>query len=98
VVGLSDLTDRAAALQAIAEHDELGRETFLSRYGYGPARTYFVVHNRKRYDSKAIAGMPPFPADCGSGERHDTYGFALSAQPGKSQRRPATNSSSRLME
>jgi hypothetical protein len=34
----------------------------------------------------------------GSGGRHDTYGFALTAQPGKSQRRPATNSSSRLME
>jgi hypothetical protein len=29
--------------------------------------------------------------------RHDSYGFALSAQPGESQRRPATNSSSRLI-
>jgi hypothetical protein len=32
----------------------------------------------------------------GSYGRHDNYGFALSAQPGESQRRPATNSSSRL--
>jgi len=30
--------------------------------------------------------------------QHDTYGSALSAQPGESQRRPATNSSSRLIE
>lgn len=34
---------------------------------------------------------------CGSGGRHDNYGLALTAQPGKSQRRPATNTSSRLI-
>ena len=33
----------------------------------------------------------------GSGGRHDNYGSALPAQPGKSQRRPATNTSSRLI-
>ena len=33
----------------------------------------------------------------GSGGRHDTYGSALTAQPGKSQRRPATNTSSQLI-
>ena len=33
----------------------------------------------------------------GSRGRHDNYGFALSARPGESQRRPANNSSSRLM-
>ncbi|MGY3619356.1 hypothetical protein ACVJGD_005552 [Bradyrhizobium sp. USDA 10063] len=33
----------------------------------------------------------------GSCGRHDNYGFALPAQPGESQRRPATNSSSRLI-
>lgn len=31
----------------------------------------------------------------GSGGRHDKYGFALTTQPGESQRRPATNTSSR---
>ena len=34
----------------------------------------------------------------GSGGRHDTYGSALSAQPGELQRRPATNASSKLIE
>ena len=34
----------------------------------------------------------------GSGGRHDTYGSALTAQPGESQRRPATNTSSQLIE
>jgi hypothetical protein len=58
-MGLSDLTDRSAVLQAIAEYDQLGRESFLARYGFGPARSYFLLHNGKRYDSKAIAGDLP---------------------------------------
>ena len=33
-----------------------------------------------------------------SSGRHDTYGSALAAQPGKSQGRPATNTSSQLIE
>jgi hypothetical protein len=33
----------------------------------------------------------------GSGGRHDTYGSARAAQPGESQRRPATNASSKLI-
>jgi len=37
------------------------------------------------------------PTD-GSSGRHDNYGSALSAQPGRSQGRPATNASSRLIE
>ena len=39
----------------------------------------------------------PLVADDGSGGRHDTYGSALTAQPGESQRRPATNASSQLI-
>ena len=35
--------------------------------------------------------------DDGSGGRHDTYGFALAAQPGESQWQPANNTSSQLM-
>src|SRR5512132_2124581 len=41
--------------------------------------------------------MPPASHSDGSGGRHDNYGFALAAQPGGSQRRPATNTSSRLI-
>ena len=62
---LSDLTNRSAVLHAIAEFDQLGRESFLAKYGFGPARSYFLVHNGKRYDSKAIAGVAvgkQFPA------------------------------------
>lgn len=43
--------------QAIAEFDRLGRDIFLSTYGFGQARGYFLVHNGQLYDSKAIAGV-----------------------------------------
>jgi hypothetical protein len=78
VPGLSDLTERSAVLQAMVEFDELGRDVFLARYGYGPARSYFVVHNGKQYDSKALAGVavgkqfptsgPLAPSDFSGGE------------------------------
>ena len=54
---LSALNERSAVLRAIGEYDELGREAFLARYGYGPSRSYFLEHNGKEYDSKAIAGV-----------------------------------------
>jgi hypothetical protein len=49
----------------MTEYDELGRDAFLARYGYGPARSFFVVHDGKRYDSKALVGIAvgkQFPA------------------------------------
>jgi 5-methylcytosine-specific restriction enzyme A len=55
-MSLSDLTPEAVR-QAIAEFDRVGRESFLSTYGFGKARGYFLVHNGQLYDSKAIAGV-----------------------------------------
>jgi 5-methylcytosine-specific restriction enzyme A len=54
-MALSDLTVDAV-LRAMAEFRELGREAFLERYGFGGARSYFVIEDGARYDSKAIAG------------------------------------------
>lgn len=53
---LSELTSRAAVLQAIREFDEVGRAGFLARYGFQQARSYIVVHEGREYDSKAIVG------------------------------------------
>ena len=53
---LSDLTDRAAVEKALDEFDTLHREAFLAKYGFGPARLYFVERDGKQYDSKAVAG------------------------------------------
>ncbi|WP_239591021.1 HNH endonuclease [Vitreimonas flagellata] len=51
-----DDINAAAILAAIKEFDDLGREQFLAKYRFGPARSYFLVHNGRRYDSKAIVG------------------------------------------
>jgi HNH endonuclease len=55
-MALSDLTDPSAVLQAIAEFDALGRDAFLQRYGFGPARRFYLSHQGRLYDSKAIVG------------------------------------------
>ncbi|WP_208802361.1 hypothetical protein [Microbispora triticiradicis] len=55
-MGLSDLR-REMVLAAITECDAMGRDAFLDMYGYGQAREYFLVHEDRRYDSKAIAGV-----------------------------------------
>jgi 5-methylcytosine-specific restriction protein A len=71
-MGLGDLTDRGAVLSAIEEFDRLGPDDFLQRHGFGPARSYFVLWNGQRYDSKAIAGVahniqrPDLPALTGA--------------------------------
>jgi 5-methylcytosine-specific restriction protein A len=54
---LGDLNSPKAVLQAIEEYDRLGEEAFLERYGFGPARSYFLIHKGRRYPSKAIAGV-----------------------------------------
>ncbi|MER7710343.1 HNH endonuclease [Streptomyces werraensis] len=55
-MGLGDVT-RAGVLAAVAECQQLGREAFRRRYGFGRAKTYELVWNGNRYDSKAIAGV-----------------------------------------
>ena len=53
---LSVLTTPAVP-HAIDEFEKLGRDSFLRQYGFGRARGYFIVHNGRQYDSKAIAGV-----------------------------------------
>jgi MoxR-like ATPase len=51
------LTSKEAVLQAIREFDELGREPFLEKYGYGHAKQWHLIHDGQPYDSKAIYGV-----------------------------------------
>ncbi|MBK1785670.1 hypothetical protein [Prauserella cavernicola] len=46
---------REAVLAAIDEHDR--DPAGFNRYGFGPARTYTLVHDGREYDSKAIVGV-----------------------------------------
>ncbi|MFB8209511.1 HNH endonuclease [Streptomyces sp. NPDC056010] len=48
---------RESVLKVLAEHEELGREAFLAKYGFGEARSYVLVHDGQEYDSKAVAGV-----------------------------------------
>ena len=48
---------REAIERAIAEYDDLGRDAFLAKYGFGRATTYALVVDGVEYDPKAIAGV-----------------------------------------
>ncbi len=52
---LGDIT-RDGVQSALNEYDQLGREAFLDKYGFGKARGYFVTRDGRRYDAKAICG------------------------------------------
>lgn len=54
-MSLSALSSPDAVLRAIAEFDQLGQRAFLPKYGFHPARSYLLVHDGRRYDSKAVA-------------------------------------------
>ena len=54
-MALSELTV-PTVLKAIEEFDQLGRDSFLKKYGYGRARGYVLRKDGRSYDSKAIAG------------------------------------------
>lgn len=56
-MSLKDLTEPKAVRAAIEEFDVVGREAFLSRYGFKPATRYWVAVGEKEYDAKAIAGV-----------------------------------------
>jgi len=60
--------NREGVLKAIAEYDNLGRAAFLRHYGFNGARDYFLVHDGRSYDSKAIAAVAHKWAPDGDGE------------------------------
>jgi hypothetical protein len=53
---LEKLTSRAAVEAALDEFDSVGREDFLTTYGFGPSTRFFVRRAGKLYDSKAVIG------------------------------------------
>ena len=65
IMALADIT-KTAVLEAIDEFDHAGREAFLTKYGFGPARSYFLLYDGVAYDSKAICGAAHGLVDAGS--------------------------------
>ena len=72
-MALGDVT-RESVLKAVDEFDDVGREAFLGRYGFGAARGYFLVVDGRRYDSKAIVGAAHVAATGVSIGPHDFNG------------------------
>ena len=55
-MGFADVS-ASDVLETIREFDRLGREAFLARYGFGEATRFYLIHEGRRYDSKAIVGV-----------------------------------------
>lgn len=90
---IRELTKPSAVQSALDEFDLLGREKFLSKYGYSEAVSYFVVRGSNRYDSKAIFGAayryeygrPLLPKEFSGGQQSvvnnlASLGFAVEKQ------------------
>jgi hypothetical protein len=56
-MSFSEISSRPAILAAVAEYDLLGRESFLEKYGFGRSHAYYLIHDGREYDSKAIVGV-----------------------------------------
>lgn len=53
-MGPKDVTGPEAIRRAMREHDALGRDAFLAKYGFGKATKFVVVDGGREYDSKAL--------------------------------------------
>ncbi len=93
IVTLADVA-RAGVLAAVAEFDRLGRDRFLRSTGFGRSRAYYLEHDGRLYDSKAIvgyahgvsAGTPLGPGGFSGGDktvahRLDALGFTVRYLP-----------------
>ncbi|MFI5942470.1 hypothetical protein ACIBCB_19755 [Streptomyces uncialis] len=48
---------REHVLRTLTEYDDLGGEEFRATYGFGPARSYLIVHEGRHYDCRAVIGV-----------------------------------------
>ena len=67
---------KASVLSRIKEYDEIGKKEFLTLYAKGrAAKSYFLIHNSKYYDLKAVYAascMPPIKPS-----EKNSWGFKL---------------------
>ena len=59
----------------MAEHDRLGPSEFLRRHGYGDPSRYWILHNGRRYPSKAILGVAWYYEDLARPALHPSQFF-----------------------
>lgn len=73
--------DRKCVLKAIKEYDRIGEDTFLDKYDFNPSTEYFLIHNGKRYTSKAIVSAAYGYAHPKEGPAREFSGGAQRVQP-----------------
>ena len=56
-MAMKDISSRAAVEHAIDEYFRIGRESFLTRYGFLRSKDYFIVWEDALVDSKPILGV-----------------------------------------
>jgi hypothetical protein len=56
-MAIEDITDPDAVLRALAEFDQLGHEALRHKYGFGKAVRWYLEHNGRLYDTKAVLGV-----------------------------------------
>jgi hypothetical protein len=50
------LVDAKAFLMAIQEFNDLGRDRFLKKYGFSRSSKFYLIHEQRLYDTKALLG------------------------------------------
>jgi 5-methylcytosine-specific restriction protein A len=48
--------DASALLAAIKEFNDLGRDKFLKKYGFSRSSKFYLIHEQRIYDTKALVG------------------------------------------
>jgi hypothetical protein len=56
-MAIEDITDPDAVLRALAEFDQLGHEALRHKYEFGKAVRWYLEHNGRLYDTKAVLGV-----------------------------------------
>jgi len=69
-MSIRDIKDPAAVKQALEEFDRLGRGEFLRKYGFGESNDWFIFHDGRMYDAKAVLGAAHAHAGLGLLSQH----------------------------
>jgi hypothetical protein len=56
-VDIREVSSSDAVCRSLATFDQIGREAFLLRYGFGHAREWYVARDHYHYDAKAVLGV-----------------------------------------
>ncbi len=65
--------DEIAMLKAIEEYNDLGRAKFLKKYGFSKSSKFYLIHEKRLYDTKALVSAA-YRRATGRRLAHDRFG------------------------